>query len=150
MDLVVRSPHGDADVSVDADLTTTTLGDTVAAATGQAVPAIVDVDGRILPASTPLADENVRVGSVLSTVSVDHDRGTDPVIHLLQHAGRGAGSIRPLGRGRYRIGPGRRLSATELAEAPVEQVAFELEVGDTVTVHPVDCAPLVVDGRTIV
>ena len=150
MDLVVRSPHGDADVSVDADLTTTTLGDTVAAATGQAVPAIVEVDGRILPASTPLADENVRVGSVLSTVSVDHDRGTDPVIHLLQHAGRGAGSIRPLGRGRYRIGPGRRLSATELAEAPVEQVAFELEVGDTVTVHPVDGAPLAVDGRTIV
>ncbi|MET0663581.1 MAG: hypothetical protein ABWZ42_10665 [Ilumatobacteraceae bacterium] len=150
MDLVVRSPHGDADVSVDADLATTTLGDTVAAATGQAVPAIVEVDGRILPASTPLADGNVRIGSVLSTVSVDHDRGIDPVIHLLQHAGRGAGSIRPLGRGRYRIGPGRRLSATELAEAPVEQVAFELEVGDTVTVHPIDGAPLAVGGRTII
>src|SRR6187431_17877 len=102
MDLVVRSPHGDADVSVDTDLTTTTLGDTVAAVTGQAVPAIVEVDGRVLPASTPLADENVRVGSVLSTLSVDHDRGIEPVINLLQHAGRGAGSIHPLGRGRYR------------------------------------------------
>ncbi len=88
---------------------------------------------------------------MLSTVSVEHDRGIDPVIHLLQHAGRGAGSIRPLGRGRYRIGPGRRLSATELAEAPVEQVAFELEVGgDGVTVHPVDGSPVAVGGRTIV
>ena len=150
MDLVVRSPHGDADVSIDTDLTRTTLGDTVAAVTGQAVPAIVDVDGRILPASTPLADENVRVGSVLSTVPVDHDRGIDPVINLLQHAGRGAGSIHPLGRGRYRIGPGRRLSATELAEAPVEQVVFELDiVGETVTVHPVDDSPVAVAGRTI-
>ena len=151
MDLVVRSPHGDADVSIDTDLTTTTLGDTVAAVTGQAVPAIVEVDGRILPASTPLADENVRVGSVLSTLSVDHDRGIDPVINLLQHAGRGAGSIHPLGRGRYRIGPGRRLSATELAEAPVEQVVFELDIaGDTVTVHPVEGSAVAVAGRTIV
>src|SRR6187397_954855 len=104
MDLVVRSPHGDADVSVDTDLGTTTLGDIVAAVTGQAVPAIVVVDGRVLPASTPLADENVRVGSVLSTVSVDQDRAVDPAIHLLQQAGRGAGSIRPIGHGRYRIG----------------------------------------------
>ena len=151
MDLVVRSPHGDADVSIDTDVTTTTLGDTVAAVTGQAVPAIVVVDGRTLPASTPLADENVRIGSVLSTVTVDQERAVDPAINLLQHAGPGAGSIRPLGRGRYRIGPGRRLSATELAEAPVEQVAFELEiVADTVTVHPVADSPVVVGGRTIV
>ncbi len=149
MDLVVRSPHGDADVSIDTDVTTTTLGDTVAAVTGQAVPTIVVVDGRTLPASTPLADENVRIGSVLSTV--DQERAVDPAINLLQHAGPGAGSIRPLGRGHYRIGPGRRLSATELAEAPVEQVAFELEiVADTVTVHPVADSPLVVGGRTIV
>ena len=151
MDLVVRSPHGDADVSVDADLVTTTLGDVVASVTGQAVPAIVVVDGRVLPASTVLADENVRVGSVLSTVSVDQDRAVDPVIHLLQHAGRGAGSIRPMGLGRYRIGPGRRLYAPELAAAPVEQVAFELEIGaDTVTVHPVGDSPVIVDGRIIV
>lgn len=150
MDLVVRSPHGDADVSVAADLVTTTLGDIVAAVTGQAVPAIVVVDGRVLPASTALADENVRVGSVLSTVSVDQDRAVDQAIQLLQHAGRGAGSIRPVGLGRYRIGPGRRLNAPELAAAPVEQAAFELEVaGDTVTVHPVGEPPVIVDGRII-
>jgi len=76
MDLVVRSPHGDADVSVDTDLTTTTLGDTVAAVTGQAVPAIVVVDGRVLPASTPLADEHVRVGSVLSEAEREEDIDT--------------------------------------------------------------------------
>lgn len=150
MDLVVRSPHGDADVSVDTDLTTTTLGDTVAAVTGQAVPAIVVVDGRVLPASTPLADEHVRVGSVLSTVA-EQDGSVDPVVNLLQHAGRGAGSVRPLGRGQYRIGPGRRLSATELDEAPVEQAAFELEVAaDTVTVYPIDGSRLTVGGHAVV
>ena len=157
MDLVVRSPHGDADISIETDMSTdaggatATLGDVVAAVTGQAVPSIVVVDGRVLPATTPLADEHVRIGSVLSTVSVEHDQPADPVISLLQHAGRGAGTIRPLAPGRYRIGPGRRLSATELADAPVEQVAFELEVGDdALTVHPADDSPVTLGGRSII
>ena len=38
MDIVVRTPHGDADVSIASRAPTTTLGEVVAAVTGQAVP----------------------------------------------------------------------------------------------------------------
>ena len=150
MDLVVRSPHGDADVSIDADVWATTLGDVVAMVTGQAVPAIVLVDDRVLPASTPLADGNVRVGSVLSTMSGGHDGLADPAVRLIQHAGRGAGTIRPLDGGRYRVGPGQRLSAPELSAAQVERSAFELEIdAGAVTVHPVEGTGVVVAGRAV-
>ncbi len=151
MDLVVRSPHGTADVSVEADRVAS-LGDVVAEVTGQAVPGIVIVDDHVLPASTPLTDENVRVGSVVSTVVGP----TEPLpavtdgVQLVQHTGRGAGTIRTIAPGRYRIGPGRRMAAAELGEAPVEQAAFELLVTDRqVEVHPVEGSPVMLAGRQI-
>lgn len=163
MDLVVRSPHGAADVTVLADDVAATLGDVVAEVTGQAVPGIVVVDDRVLPASTPLTDANVRVGSVLSTVTTETTRtsmttrGTDGQLggvsggfELVQHAGRGAGTIRTIEPGQYRVGPGRRLAAPELADAPVETAAFELVASaDGASVRPGDPAAVMLAGRAI-
>ena len=97
MDLVVRSPHGTADVTVET-ARVTSVGDVVAEVTGQAVPPIVVVDDRIVPASTPLSDENVRVGSVVSTVTTPDEQPAAPTtgVQLVQHAGRGAGTIRTI------------------------------------------------------
>ena len=57
---------------------------------------------------------------------------------MVQLTGRGAGIVRTLRTGRYRIGSARRLHAGELESAQVETPAFELEVGvdGAVTVHP--------------
>ena len=52
----MRTPHGDADVSIVSAPAGTTLGDVVAAVTGQAVPRLVQVDDHVVDATTPLDD----------------------------------------------------------------------------------------------
>ena len=154
MDLVVRTPHGDADVRVVSAPADATLADLVGAITGQAAPSVVHVDGRPTATSQKLGDLALRVGTVLDSHPRDRSATTvaavtsdepfadarDEVdgIRLRQLTGRGAGTVRPLLPGRYRIGPGRRLNAEEMAEAPVDSTGFEIVVGDgfDVTVTP--------------
>jgi DNA segregation ATPase FtsK/SpoIIIE, S-DNA-T family len=158
MDIVVRTPHGDADVSIASHAPTTTLGDVVAAVTGQAVPRVVSVDTDIVDATTLLDDVGLRIGAVviseppLPTVTSESD------VDLVQVAGHGAGRMTRLSPGRYRIGPGRRTSAAELAVAPVERTEFELVVESTSWSTEVSVVPptsdatapeLMVDGRPV-
>ncbi len=158
MDLVVRTPHGDADLTLDAwesaATMTSTVADLVEMVTGQASPPLVDVDGRPIPASTLLRDAPILVGSVISShPATTLARGANAV-RLLQLTGRGAGTVRSLEPGTYRIGPGRRRFATELADAPVEQPLVEITVSETpsgsaggdVTVQPIAPARALLDG----
>jgi len=131
MDIVVRTPHGDADVSITAHSPTTTLGEVVAAITGQAVPRLVLVDDRTVDAATLLDDAGVLLGSVVTTELAIAPATSITDVDLVQIAGHGAGRVMRLGPGRYRIGPGRRSSADELAVAPVERAEFELLVEST-------------------
>jgi DNA segregation ATPase FtsK/SpoIIIE, S-DNA-T family len=145
MDVVVRTPHGDADVTIVSAADVTTLGDVVGYVTGQAVPPVVELDGHPIDASTPVRDAPLVVGSVLAThpPRTDH-RGPDDV-NLLQLTGPGAGTVRRLELGRYRVGPGRRMSATELGDAVVESPYFELVVEPgAVIVGAIDHAPATV------
>lgn len=125
----MRTPHGDADVSVRATAPGVTLRDLVRLVTGQAVPPVAEVDGRAVDTATPLAEAGLAIGSLIDTTTPDATQ-QPPMVGLLQVAGPGAGVVRPLTSGRYRIGPGRRLAADELASAPVEVSALELTVGD--------------------
>ena len=68
------------------------------------------------------------MGSVVTTEPVQPEAATESEIALVQLTGSGSGRSVRLGPGRYRIGPGRRLSADELIEAPVATAAFELTV----------------------
>jgi hypothetical protein len=145
MDIVVRTPHGDADVSIASHLATTTLGDVVAAVTGQAVPRLVIVDGRAVDAGTPLDDVDLLVGSVVASAAAAPPGISDADVELVQVAGHGAGRMMRLGPGRYRIGPGRRSSANELDVAPVERCTFELVVEATGTMSEVSVVPDVPD-----
>jgi hypothetical protein len=145
MDIVVRTPHGDADVSIASHLPTTTLGDVVAAVTGQAVPRLVMVDGRAVDASIPLDDVDLLVGSVVASAAPVPPAISDADVELVQVAGHGAGRMMRLGPGRYRIGPGRRSSANELDVAPVERCTFELVVEATGTMSEVSVVPEVPD-----
>ncbi len=127
----MRTPHGDADVSIVSCPPATTLGDVVNTATGQAVPRLVQVDDRVLDATTPLDDARLLLGSVVTSEPVTAPTGSDADVDLVQIAGHGAGRVSRLGPGRYRVGPGRRSSADELAVAPVEHAMFELVIEST-------------------
>jgi hypothetical protein len=135
MDLVVRTPHGDADITIVRG--SCTLGDLIAAVSGQAVPRVARVDDRTVDCATPLDDAGLRIGSIVTTdpeVATPH-REND--VTLVQIAGPGAGRSHTMSPGRYRIGPGRRLMADELSAAAVEEPAFVVVVtpGGGVTVE---------------
>ncbi len=133
----MRTPHGDADVSVVSYPPSTTVGDLVAAVTGQAVPRLVQIDERVVDATTRLDGTELRLGSVLTSDRPSAAVESEADVDLVQIAGHGAGRVARLGPGRYRIGPGRRSSADELAMTPVEQTVLELVVEPTTTASQV-------------
>jgi S-DNA-T family DNA segregation ATPase FtsK/SpoIIIE len=128
MEIVVRTPHGDADVSIVSASADTTVGGVVAAVTGQAMPRLVQIDDHVVDATTPLDDAGLLAGSVVTSEPSVAPVASGSDVDLVQIAGHGAGRISRLGPGRYRIGPGRRSSADELTLAPVEHTMFELVV----------------------
>ncbi len=142
MDVVVRTPHGDADIDIVAAPTDTTLADLVRAITGQAPPATSRVDGRTVSTSRELDDLDLVIGSLIDTrPTTEPLADTEPpvdAVGFVQLTGRGAGIVHTLRPGRYRIGSARRLHAAEMEPAPVETTAFELVVGTNgaVTVVP--------------
>ncbi len=128
MDLVVRTPHGDADVTIVRHGPNATLGDLIAAVSGQAVPRVARVDDRTIDCATPLDTAGLLIGSIVTTdPEVPAPRDPEDV-ELVQIAGPGAGRSRPLSAGTYRVGPGRRSRADELSIAAVEEAAFEITV----------------------
>lgn len=142
MEIVVRTPHGDADVSIVAHTPTTTIGDVVSAVTGQAVPRLVQIDQRAVDASTLLDDVQLVIGAVVTT-----EPPIPPVMSIadtdiVQIAGHGAGRVTRLGPGRYRIGPGRRSGAEELDVGVVERTMFELVVDPTAAASEVTIVPV--------
>lgn len=140
MEIVVRTPHGDADVSIVSAPAGTTLGDVVAAVTGQAMPRLVQVDDHVVDATVPLDEAGVLEGSAVTSEPMVAAATSDADVDLVQIAGHGAGQIGRLGAGRYRIGPGRRSSADELTLAPVEHTMFELVVEPTAAASEVTIA----------
>ena len=128
MDIVVRTPHGDADISIVRHGPDATLGDVIVAVTGQAVPRVARVDDRIVDCSTLVDDVGLFIGSVVTTDPMVPEPGPADRLHLAEIAGPGAGRMRSLSVGRYRTGPGRRAHADELSDSVVVEPAFELTV----------------------
>ena len=67
MDIVVRTPHGDADISIVRHGPDATLGDVIVAVTGQAVPRVARADDRIIDCSTLVDDVGLFIGSIVTT-----------------------------------------------------------------------------------
>jgi|GEM_PF-1660322 len=133
MELIVRTAHGIADVSVDVQDSAVSLGDVIAEVTGQASPAAAAIDDRLVDTRATLAACDVVTGAVVDTAidtmidSVPRpDEGA--VATLRQLTGLGAGRQVPLSAGRYRVGPGRRQQGAELSRDTIGSPAFELRV----------------------
>jgi S-DNA-T family DNA segregation ATPase FtsK/SpoIIIE len=120
VEIVVTTPHGDADIRVTNQRAITTLAEIIVAATGQAAPAVVSVDGRTVEAARTLEHAGLRRGSVIDTAAEGPAAESASLVTLAQLAGPGAGRRHPLGSGRHRVGPGRRVNAAELSSAPVD------------------------------
>lgn len=148
----MRTPHGTADVAIDLAVggvdPGVTLRDLVSAVTGQAAPNAVLVDGRTVDTSRPLRQSGLLFGSIVDTDLAHAPRVDDSSATFLQITGPGAGTLRSLDLGRYRVGPGRRVQAAELELADVEAPVFDIEVsrsGNTV----IPLSPIVLDGQQI-
>jgi hypothetical protein len=137
MDIVIRTPHGDAEVRI-ARTGGASVGALVETVTRRTAPPVLDVDGIAVPVGTSLHRCGLFRGSVVTVDGgevrgidgVEHSGGVtdDPVVSLVQVAGPGTGVRIELDAGTYRIGPGRRLHGRELSVASVETGALELGV----------------------
>ncbi len=149
----MRTPHGDADVRIDADAMghEPSVADVVADVTGQATPRVVAVDERPVESTRPLL-EVVRHGSVIDSDPRPTSHSEPPSTVLSATSGPGSRRTFQLEPGRYRLGPGRRINAAELADAPVESAAVLIDVTDDgrVTVTPGDHQPVpMLGGRPL-
>jgi len=135
MDIVVTTPHGDADIDLVAAPTDSTLADLLGTVTGQSPPATARIDGRTVSCSLALRDIGLVIGSVVDTRPVIAADSRLDTVALLQLTGRGAGTDRLLGPARYRIGPARSSSGDELATAAVATTVFEVDVAPDGSVH---------------
>jgi hypothetical protein len=138
MDVVIRTPHGEAEITIARADKATVIADIVESVTGSASPPIADVDGRAILTTATIGGSGVVTGSVIDLGPPTRTAPNDAVVALVQIAGWGAGTRQALGPGTYRIGPGRRLHAADLDLAHVDKTAFELSIdGDgsaTVTI----------------
>lgn len=127
MEVVIRTPHEEAELVVRASESDLLLSDLLERVTGQPSPPVVTIDGRSVSTSSTFGSCGIVTGSVLSVL--DPVAGpSHTVTTLVQAAGTGAGTRVDLEPGEFRIGPGRRVTAPELDFAPVDESAIQLTV----------------------
>ena len=135
MDVVLRTPNGEAEVSLGPGQEDSVLADVVERVTGRPASQVVYIDDRAVPAATSLGTSGLLNGSTIATVDEASPPPADGRVEIVQVAGQGAGSRSWLRTGRYRIGPGRRVSAGELDAAPVDTAMLDVEVDSSGAVH---------------
>ncbi|HWM20976.1 MAG TPA: FtsK/SpoIIIE domain-containing protein, partial [Ilumatobacteraceae bacterium] len=128
MDVVIRTAHGEAEITIARAGEMTALAEIVERVTGSTSPPTADIDGRPVLTTTTIDDSGMISGSVIDIGPPTRTAPQDAVVELVQVAGWGAGARQPLGPGMYRIGPGRRVNATDLEIAHVDKIAFEISI----------------------
>ncbi len=138
MDLVVRTPHGHAELAIVNHAPECTVGDLIVAVSGQAAPRLARIDDRTVDSSTRLDDAGLLVGSTVSTEPDLQETGRLDGVGLLQITGAGAGRSRRLSVGTHRLGPGRRMAVDELSDGAVDVAMLDVTVSPdgSVTVDP--------------
>ena len=113
MDLIVSTPQGEAEISVNAVHESVTVGDLLIRVLSSVPPNLVYIDGRPIPTGTLIGAAGLVTGSVIETAG-PVERVGDTEITLVQAAGEGGGNRRPLEPGRYALGTARRANVAPL------------------------------------
>src|SRR4051794_33699843 len=113
MDLIVSTPQGEAEISVNGVHESVTIGDLLTRVLSSAPPNLVYVDGRPTPIGTLLGAAGLLTGTVID-LSAPTERSVDGRVTLVQAAGEGGGNRRPLTPGRYSLGTARRANVSPL------------------------------------
>lgn len=113
MDLIVSTPQGEAEISVNAVHESVTVSDLLARVLSSAPPNLVYVDGRPTPTGTLISAAGLVTGSVIE-IAAPTERPSDTQVTLVQAAGEGGGNRRPLAPGRYSLGTARRANVAPL------------------------------------
>jgi DNA segregation ATPase FtsK/SpoIIIE, S-DNA-T family len=135
MDLIVSTPQGEAEISVNAAHESVTIADLLGRVLSSAPPKIVYVDGLPTPIGTLISASGLVTGSTIDIVA-PAERSGDVGITLVQAAGEGGGNRRSLAPGRYAVGTGRRPNVAPLTfnEVLVPRCAVVVEHSGKVTV----------------
>ncbi|MDP9463205.1 MAG: hypothetical protein M3P52_01165, partial [Actinomycetota bacterium] len=113
MDLIISTPQGEAEISVNAVHESVTVGDLLARVLSSAPPSLVYIDGRPTSIGTLMSASGLVTGSVID-VAAPSERSFEGRITLVQAAGEGGGNRRPLEPGRYSLGTARRANVSPL------------------------------------
>ena len=127
MDLIVSTPQGEAEISVNAVHESVTVGDLLGRVLNSAPPSLVYIDGRPTPVGTLLSAAGLVTGTVID-ISPPTERSQESDITLVQAAGEGGGNRRSLEPGRYSLGTARRANVAPLTFSQVLVPRCELVV----------------------
>jgi DNA segregation ATPase FtsK/SpoIIIE, S-DNA-T family len=135
MDLIVSTPQGEAEISVNAVHESVTIGDLLSRVLSSAPPNLVHVDGRATPTGTLMSAAGLVTGSLIE-LTAPFERDGDGDITLVQAAGEGGGNRRPLQPGRYSLGTARRANVAPLTfnQVLVPRCEIVVEHSNQVTV----------------
>ena len=118
MDLIVSTPQGEAEISVNAVHESVTIGDLLERVLNSAPPNLVYVDGRPTPIGTLMSAAGLVTGTVID-IAAPLERSREVDVTLVQAAGEGGGNRRPLEPGRYSLGTARRANVAPLTFSQV-------------------------------
>ncbi|MGZ4672255.1 MAG: hypothetical protein ACXV8K_06280, partial [Ilumatobacteraceae bacterium] len=127
MDLIVSTPQGEAEISVNAVHESVTIGDLLERVLSSAPPHLVYIDGRPTAIGTLLSAAGLVTGTVID-IAPPLERSREVDVTLVQAAGEGGGNRRPLEPGRYSLGTARRANVAPLTFSQVLVPRCELVV----------------------
>ena len=103
MDVVIRTPHGEAEITIARAGEATAIADIVQRVTGSASPPVADVDGRAVHTKATIGSSGVVSGSVIDLGATPRAAPQDAVAELVQVGSRSTPAARA---GHLSGGPG--------------------------------------------
>ncbi|HEY0521625.1 MAG TPA: FtsK/SpoIIIE domain-containing protein, partial [Ilumatobacteraceae bacterium] len=113
MDLIISTPQGEAEISVNAVHESVSVRDVLSRVLTSEPPHLVYIDGRPVSTGTLMSAAGLVTGSVIE-LSAPLERSGDGDVTLVQAAGEGGGNRQPLQPGRYALGTARRANVAPL------------------------------------
>ena len=148
MDVVIRTPHGEAEITIARAGEATAIADIVERVTGSASPPIADVDGRAVLTTATIGSSGVVTGSVIDLGATTRAAPQDAVLELVQVAGWGAGARQAARAGHVsgRARAGGSTPPTSISPTSTRSPSSSRSTADGVAMVTVDEQAVRIDG----